>query len=86
MSQNPFYRRFTSAAGGIRFVLIGGYVDCGERYCSSEETLDGPEALQLTEDTSPAVTLTESWDWTEMAVRLCDRLLAAARRCGDPTA
>ena len=78
------------AAGGIRFVLIGGrmcYVDRrGEHSCSSEDPLDGPEALRLAEDTSRVLTLTQDWTWTEMAVTLCHRLLGAAQRCGDPTA
>lgn len=75
------------AVGGVRFVLVGGpmcYIDRrGEHSCTSADSVDGTARVKIAEDSSRVATLTEDPTWTAAAVRLCQRLLVAAQRCGD---
>ncbi|GAA5162047.1 hypothetical protein GCM10023321_47020 [Pseudonocardia eucalypti] len=83
-----FFRPLPNPAlGGVRFVLVGGpmcFVDRrGEHSCSTADSIDGPLPVKIAEDTSRVATLTEDPAWTTEAVRLCQRLLLAAQRCGE---
>ncbi|WP_445183557.1 tetratricopeptide repeat protein [Pseudonocardia sp. Cha107L01] len=75
------------AAGGARFVLVGGpmcYIDRrGEHSCITGDPVEGPEAVRLAEDTGRVFALTESPTWTAAVVGLGHRLLPPGR-CSFP--
>jgi len=74
--------------GNVRFVLVGGamqYVDRrGEFSCQSGETMRPvKQSSRLAEEASRAISMVESDQWNDAAIKITHRLLEIAQRNGD---